>query len=211
MALAAGSSQTARAQNSIEMTPISPSSTGSSGEVGADKSGPIMINFKLGPSIPVAYKDPTPGFGPLDVLPVAASITIEGGYALGRTRQAYITLPLQILTGTMSNVRITRVVVPVGFQYDIPIRAVPGLYIYPRLFVGYLAHISSSSNISITTNGMMFAPEFGAKYVFRKRLNFAFEPFSLPFTFTSGKDIFGRDSSTYYLEYRLNVSVGVNI
>jgi len=205
LALVAGGSSTALAQ------------PGGSG----DKAGPLMLNFKLGPAIPLTYKDQPSSVKTLDVLPVAASITLEGGYALDTARRAYLLLPLQIMTGAKdgslgSTLRITRVVVPVGFQYDIPISAVPGLYIYPRVYVGYMAYIVSlSSNalsLSSTSHGVSFAPEFGVKYVFRRRFNFAFEPFSLPLSYFSGKDVnTNAEISSYILDYRMNLSFGVNL
>lgn len=186
-----------------------------------DKAGPLMLNLKLGPAIPLTYKDQPSSVKTLDVLPVAASITLEGGYALDAARRAYLLLPLQIMTGAKdgslgSTLRITRVVVPVGFQYDIPISAVPGLYIYPRVYVGYMAYIVSlSSNalsLSSTSHGVSFAPELGVKYIFRRRFNFAFEPFSLPLSYFSGKDVnTNAEISNYILDYRMNLSFGVNL
>lgn len=184
-----------------------------------DKAGPVMLNLKLGPSIPVAIKDQPSGSSATDVLPVSFSLTLEGGIALDQARQAYLVLPFQILVGTKSasafgfsySLTSTRVVVPIGFQYDIPIRAVPGLFLYPRASLGYQAYIVSASGQRDTTHGLQVAPEFGVKYVLRRRWNFALEPFSLPVSVLFPRDNSGSVQSGWIIDYRINFSAGVNL
>jgi hypothetical protein len=138
-----------------------------SGEAQAqDKAGPWMANLKIGPSIG-AYQAPTQ-FG----------LELEIGYALPFVpgRNAYITFPFQF--GFSGGV--TMIAVPFAFQYDIPIRQVRGLYIYPRFSLGYAALVTSAFGVTATANAAFITPEFGIKYILNGRWNFGFEPFSLP-------------------------------
>jgi hypothetical protein len=66
------------------------------------------------------------------------------------------------------------ITLPIGIQYDIPIRTVPNLYVYPRFGMGvgiFTAPGQAAFNIT---------PEFGIKYVIDGKFNIGFEPFSIP-------------------------------
>lgn len=182
------------------------------------KSGPFMFNFKLGPAIPVYFKDLAPGLGPLDVLPAQFAMELEFGFALDKDRQAYLTFPFQFevvqrsilipFLGTVTASYAT-VILPVAFQYDIPISAVPGLYIYPRMTLGYAAFVvgtNQSSDTNTYSYGVLI-PEFGVKYVFRQRINFGFEPFGLPMFFRGDNN---NGTGSFRMEYRLMFYGGIN-
>lgn len=177
------------------------------------KSGPFMANVKLGASIPVYIKDLPSGFSTLDAVPAQFAMQLELGFALDRGRSAYLTFPFQFHVGQKSSsipflgtftATFATVIVPVAFQYDIAIPAISGLYIYPRATLGYAAVVTSSGSSSNTVSSGIVIPEFGIKYVFRQRVNFGFEPFSLPMIFD------GRNPNGFRLEYRFLAYGGVN-
>lgn len=183
------------------------------------KSGPFMANLKMGVAIPVYFKDLPSNVSALDVLPAQFAMQLEFGFALDKDRNAYLTFPFQFevvqrsvlvpFFGTLTATYAT-VMLPVAFQYDIPIAALPGLYIYPRITVGYAAFIGSSngsSSTSTTSYGVMI-PEFGVKYVFRQRVNFGFEPFALPMFFNG--DSSNNGVGGFRLEYRMMFYGGMN-
>lgn len=185
----------------------------------ADKSGPFMFNFKLGPAIPVYFKDLAPGFSALDALPAQFAMELEFGFALDKNRQAYLTFPFQfevvqrsVLIGPVGvfNVTYATIMIPVAFQYDIPISAVPGLYIYPRMTVGYAAFVigTNQSSSTNTINYGVLIPEFGIKYVFRQRINFGFEPFGLPMFFNGDSN--NNNGGSFRMEYRMMFYGGIN-
>ena len=70
---------------------------------------------------------------------------------------------------------VTVINLPLGIQYDIPIRSVPNLYVYPRFSMG-LGLITGGG----TQAAFNIIPEFGIKYVIDGKFNVGFEPFSLP-------------------------------
>lgn len=144
-----------------------------------------MVNFKIGPAFG-AYNAGHQG-----------AIVLDAGFSVLPNKNAYILLPLQFQFAEGGGA----IIVPVGFQYDIAIPKAPGLYLYPRLSMGYAAFIVSALGRTQASHFGMITPEFGAKYVFRGRWNFGGEVFSLPIFFTSGGAA---------LFYRLLVSVGVN-
>lgn len=181
------------------------------------KAGPAMINLKLGPSIPIYIQDFNGD--PLDALPVSFALQLEGGVALDRARNAYLILPFQIHVGRKSSqvfgvtasATYTKIVVPLGFQYDIPIPGVPGLYVYPRASLGYAAFVINASAAGFgfsftrsgTYHGGMFAPELGIKYLLRRRVQFGLEPMSLPLHFYTADR-----NTVVVLDYRLHGYVG---
>lgn len=152
------------------------------------KSGRFMANLKIGPAIGV--KDANTQF----------ALMLDGGYAVTPDGNGYVVLALQFhfAGGT------TGVIVPAGFQYDFAL-PVPGLFIYPRLLLGYAGFFANATilgrDFSRTFNFFAIIPEFGVKYVLQKRWNFGFEPFSLPI-FVNG------DGSAIY--YRLFFYAGAN-
>lgn len=149
---------------------------------GEGKTGPIMLNLKIGPSI-----------GALNV-PTQFALVLDAGYAVDRARNAYVLFPLQFAFSAGLSI----IHIPVGFQYDFAL-PVKGLYIYPRFSIGYAAFVGAGGQ---TANFGVIIPEVGVKYVLKRRWNFAFEPFSLPIYFN------GNGAA---VAYRLLFSAGVNL
>jgi hypothetical protein len=136
------------------------------------KAGRFMFNLKLGPAFDV--KDTV----------LQGAIVPEMGIAVDRDFNAYIILPLPNFQASADQ---SIVMVPVGFQYDIAIKPVPGLYITPAATTGYAAFIYNynCNNCSQTFSAGFFQPEVGAKLIFNRRFNVGFIPFSLPIFFGS--------------------------
>lgn len=161
------------------------------------KPGPFMFNLKLGAAIGIAGERavrPT-----LFTTQDQFTLVLDFGFAVDRDRNAYLLFPLQFQV----NSTYSMVMIPFGFQYDIPITPVRGLYLYPRISIGYTAFVDRLGGGGTTSFGVIM-PEFGAKYVFpqlKGRLNVGFEPFGLP--------IFFRDN-VVLLNYRLLWYAGVN-
>lgn len=140
-----------------------------------DKSGPFMFNLQIGPAI-----------GARNAINMGA-LTLDFGFALDSGRHAYLLFPLQFqfadagvsVFGVNNSYTVGYVMVPVGFQYDIAIPTVPGLYISPRIIGGYVA-ATASCNGCATTNAGFIAPELAIKLVIARRWNVGLEPFSLP-------------------------------
>lgn len=151
----------------------------------AEKVGPFMANFKIGPA-----------FGAHNTGHQGA-IVLDVGWSVLSNKNGYLLLPLQFQFAQGGGA----VVVPVGFQYDIPIHAVPGLYLYPRLSLGYAAFIASAEGETQTSHFGALIPEFGAKYVLKGRWNLGGEIFSLPVYFNSGGAA---------VSYRILLSGGMN-
>lgn len=145
------------------------------------KAGRFMANLKIGPALG-AYNAGHQG-----------AIVLEGGMAVLPDRSLYVLLPLQFQFAQGGG----SIIIPVGLQYDIRL-PVKGLYVYPRLSIGYAAVIASGVD---TAHLGMVNPEFGIKYVYKGRWNFGGEPFSLPIFFSGG----GAS-----LNYRILLSAGAN-
>jgi hypothetical protein len=96
------------------------------------------------------------------------------------------------------------VMVPLGFQYDIPIHPVPGLYISPRVVGGYVLTTANCNGCS-TNNAGFIAPEVAVKLVINKRWNVGLEPFSLPIFIASN-----RGQTATSINYRILFFGGVN-
>ncbi len=146
------------------------------------KSGRGMANIKLGASF--------------NLLGMATqfALVLDIGYAVTKNRNGYLLLPLQFQVGN----GLTSFMVPLGFQYDFPL--LRGFYLYPRLSVGYAALIGFDPS-GVLHSGLVL-PELGIKYVPGRRVNFGFEPFSLP--------IFLRPDGAR-LSYRLMFYGGINL
>lgn len=195
------------------------SAIGANGE----KAGPVMVNVKLGASVPI-YIQSYSGT-PTDALPASFAIQVEGGFALDRERRFYLVLPFELHVGSRSSggllggasTTFTKVIAPLGVQYDIPIPGVRGLYVYPRVSLGYVAYVGKLSGSvlgvgfgsSDTYHGGMFAPELGLKYVWR-RLHFGIEPFSLPVHFFAVDRLSGGQEVIVHLDYRIHGYAGVD-
>lgn len=161
----------------------------------AGKAGRFMFNPKLGVAIGI------PGNG-IEHASTGdqLALVLDFAVALDRARSAYLSLPVQFEVGRTGY---SFLMVPLAFQYDIPIRAVPGLYLYPRITAGYAAFVvDGAGDVRARTVDLGFVmPEFGAKYVLRRRWNFGFEPFGLPIFFNQRQ---------VALNYRLLWYAGVN-
>ena len=112
----------------------------------------------------------------------AAGFTMrpEFGFAVSANRNAYIVLSPQIqLIDSFYSIAFS-----VGFQYDFPI-LVRGLFLYLRGNLGYeLGILTSGTDIALAHYGLIM-PEVGIKYVVNGKVNFGFEPVSLPITFNA--------------------------
>jgi len=139
------------------------------------KAGPFMFNLQIGPAI-----------GARNAFNMGA-IVLDFGFALDPARNAYLLFPLQFqfadagysVLGVNRGYTVGYVMVPIGFQYDIAIPHVPGLYISPRIVGGYVA-ATASCNGCATTNAGFIAPEATVKLVIARRWNVGLVPFSLP-------------------------------
>ena len=155
------------------------------------KAGRFMLNLKIGPA-PCIY--------PSGCNTHQGALALDLGYAISADRNAYVVLPIQL----QFQQNFTGIIVPVGFQYDIPLPP-KGLYLYPRLLFGYAAGVttgpSGTPNQVQTAHKGFLAPEMGLKYVLNGRFNFGGEFFSLPL-------FFDKDGSTLF--YRIMLSAGVN-
>lgn len=158
---------------------------GTVGSSTSDKVGRFMANFKIGPALG-AHNAGHQG-----------AIVLDLGWSVLPNKNAYLLLPLQFHFAQGGGA----VILPVGFQYDIGIAKVPGLYLYPRLSIGYAAFIASAEGQTVTSHFGVLTPEFGAKYVFKGRWNLGGEIFSLPIFFTNGGAA---------VQYRILLSAGVN-
>lgn len=179
--------------NTSRSEPASDSKSGSSSSSDAssppaapsDKVGRFMANFKIGPAIG-AHNAGHQG-----------AIVLEAGWSVLPNKNAYLLFPLQFQFAEGGGA----IILPVGFQYDIGIKQVPGLYLYPRLSLGYAAFIASALGQTTTTHFGVLMPEFGAKYVYKGRYNFGGEIFSLPIYFAEGGAA---------VQYRILLSAGMN-
>jgi hypothetical protein len=156
---------------------------------GSGKSGPLMLNLKIGPAIE------------LKNLPTQVALELDFGVALTGDRALYLVLAPQF---HLAN-NISTIMVPLGIQYDIAL-PVPGLYLYPRVSMGYAASIYDYGCVfnycaTSTVHRGFALPEIGIKYVIRGRGNVGFEPFSLPIFF---------EQKWVGLQYRLLFYGGVN-
>lgn len=163
----------------------------SGGENGQfNKAGRFMANLKIGPAI-CAYTCPSH----------EGALVVDIGWSVLPNKNAYVIIPLQFQFSTTT----AAVIAPFGFQYDLAISRVPGLYIYPRLSLGYAALLDSSTGVTTTTHAGILLPELGAKFILRGRFNFGGEFFSLPVIF--GRGPFGGFVDVFY---RILVYAGIN-
>ncbi len=185
-----GGSSTSRSDAASEPRSDSKSDATGSGDASSpappsDKVGRFMASFKIGPAIG-AHNAGHQG-----------AIVLEAGWSVLPNKNAYLLFPLQFQFAEGGGA----IILPVGFQYDIGIKQVPGLYLYPRLSLGYAAFIASALGQTTTTHFGVLMPEFGAKYVWKGRWNFGGEIFSLPIYFAEGGAA---------VQYRILLSAGMN-
>jgi hypothetical protein len=157
------------------------------------KSGPIMLNLKMGGAFGAYYYGPYLGH--------YFVLQTEVGFAVTRDRNGYLILPLtfELAPGAAT------IMIPFGFQYDIPL-PVPGLYLTPRISAGFAATVLDRyyayyGYYGATSLSGVFIPEFGIKYILKGRLNFGAEPFSLPILF---------NGNGVSLQYRVLIYGGIN-
>jgi hypothetical protein len=186
----------------------------------SEKAGRFMFNFKFGAA--VGLRDVTtdapgvPSYRGDDYF----AMVLDFGVALDDGKNAYLIFPIQFQvhdTGASvcpfpgqpcvysGHEPWQTIMLPVGFQYDIAIKAVPGLYITPRAIIGYAAYVPDVGN---TVHAGFVAPELGVKLVIKKRLNVGFEPFSLPIFFAPKFPLSGNTFVT--VQWRLLWYAGVN-
>lgn len=160
-----------------------------------DKAGLFMLNVRGGPVVGLLNADT-----PINLL---GSVGMDIGFAVSRDYNAYIILTPNLQAGS----NFFHVSVPIGFQYDI--RLARGLYIYPRVSLGFSSMIFTSAAdygplhyySSDIIHGGTFIPEFGIKYVVNGRLNLGLEPISTPIFF---------NQNGYSLWYRFMFFIGFN-
>jgi hypothetical protein len=164
------------------------------------KTGNWMFNFKIGPAFDLS-NGVTQGL-----------LAFEIGYAVTPDHNGYITLAPQFqVAGFFS-----WIIIPVGFQYDIPIKSVPGLYLTPAIGLGYAAQVGYGFTGCAgcgTASGAYLEPSFGGKLIFAKRWNVGFEPFSLPiFIVPNANPVAGGTTVGLisYVSYRILLYGGVN-
>src|SRR5579862_5520628 len=80
---------------------LGPATASGRGPARGDKTGPFMLNLKVGPAIPIYVQDYNGSA--LDIVPVAAAIQIEAGVAINAARSAYLVLPFEIQVGSRSS------------------------------------------------------------------------------------------------------------
>lgn len=132
-----------------------------------ERPGPFRVGVKLGPS-----------FGLRD-LPTQLALQVELAVAVTPDRLGSVVLPVQLLVvGEPS-----ALLVPLGFQYDFPL-PLPGLYLSPRLGLGYAALLDGNGTISHL--GVAVA-ELGLRYAPLRRLSFGLDPLSVPVLFDAGR------------------------
>jgi hypothetical protein len=144
-----------------------------------EKQGNMFANFGLGPSFFLT------GGG------TQFHIQLQGGLEVNK--DLYVTFMPTFGFGAGT----TTITLPIGLQYDIPIRSVPNLYVYPRgeMGVGIFTNVSTPATFVII-------PSFGIKYVIDGKFNVGFEPFSIP--------IYVAGSPFPTSQYRLTFLGGLN-
>jgi hypothetical protein len=161
----------------------------------AEKSGPLMVNARVGPAIGL---HDTGGAGRPAFSTAAGGV--ELGVALTPDRRGYLIVPLQVQPGLWY----AAYMFPVGFEYDFKLSA-KGPLLTARLSGGYALVHKYLYPTQLLDFGFVL-PELGVKYVWHKRWNFGFDFFSLPIGF-------GRDDNNVSIVgvfYRLALYAGVN-
>ncbi len=162
------------------------------------KSGNWMFNFKLGPALN-AYAGVTQGV-----------FAFELGYAVTPDHNGYVTFAPQFQVSAFWS----WIIIPFGFQYDIPIKSVPGLYLSPAASLGYAAGVGGFCGGCGVPSAFYFEPSFSGKFIFAKRWNVGFEPFSLPVFIFSNPALNPNGTvtggATAVVSYRILVYGGLN-
>lgn len=183
-----GGSRTTTTGSSGSAT-TSTAATSSATAVTHDKVGRFIANAKLGAVICV-YSCVHQG-----------AAALEFGWSLLPNKHGYVLLSVQThFAGSAAAVSI-----PLGFQYDLPIPIVSGLFFYPRASLGYAAILALGPGPVTTMHAGVFIPEAGIKYVLSGRYNFCLDFLSFPMFF--GQTSFGGFFST---SYRALLYAGLN-
>lgn len=143
----------------------------------SDKAGPFDLGLRLGPALGLKNADN------------AFALSLHLGYAVTPDRNGYVQIlpQLHIASG------LTQIMLPLGFQFDIPLPR--RFYIYPRVAMGYGVILQDlPAGGSQTLHGGVALPAIGVKYVLVGRLALTFEPFDLAVFF---------NQDTYAVWYRL--------
>ncbi len=160
-------------------------------KVGEEKAGPLMGNFKLAPAV---------GFGGRGYYGTQFALQLEIAYAVDSDNNAYLGFNPQFQFGGYGD---TIINLTGTFQYDIAIKAVTGLYLYPKINLGIAIFPNNSycGRFGCGRGGgaeVAFAlqPEFGVKYNIFKNFHVLGEPLSFPiyignFTFAQWRFWFG--------------------
>lgn len=119
----------------------------------------MWFNMKLGPSIGASN--------------AVTQFALQFEFAYKLIPNGYLLVPFQMQFGN----GVTSLGFPLGFQYDIAIPGVKGLFLYPRLAIGYGLFVPSGADAQ---HAFLLIPGFGVKYVLKERWQFGFEPFELP-------------------------------
>jgi len=144
-------------------------------KVGEEKAGPLMGNFKLAPAV---------GFGRY-YYGTQFAMELEIAYAVDRDNNAYLGFNPQFQFGGFGDAIIN---LTGTFQYDIAIKAVTGLYLYPKINVGLAIFPNSYYSCGRFGCGaggaaqvaFTLQPEFGVKYNIFKNFHVLGEPLSFP-------------------------------
>jgi hypothetical protein len=149
----------------------------------SDKAGPLMLEVRIGPAIGLFAVDDQ------------YALALDAGVAVDRALRTYLVVSPQVQLQR----GLTVIQVPLGIEHDIPISTVRGLYVYPRIALGYADfRVPGARDLHA---GVAVA-ELGVKYTLGKHWYIGFEPFSLAAFF---------DSTGVSLSYRVLVSVGMDL
>lgn len=163
-----------------------------------DRLGRLTLDARLGGGVSVAARSTTFGGAGLPFF----DASLELGLAVSPGRRARLIFAPDFVYTTQSFVGdptmtgsrdVFIISIPLGFEYDIPIKRVPGLYLYPQLLVGYAANVEVLSGSVALQGGGNSATQhqgvveavFGARYAFRNRLELLLEAVSVPVYFSN--------------------------
>ncbi len=108
------------------------------------------------------------------------ALVFDLGVSVDQRRNFYFLLPVpQFQVHNFVSI----VMLPFGAQYDVPIRPAPGLYVSPRVELGYAAIIPNCAANCPTYNAGFVEVAVGAKLMLARRWIVGFEPFGLTIFF----------------------------
>lgn len=159
-----------------------------------EKAGRWMFNFRVGAAANVGCAS----FHPCNTFSRRAQFVVspEVAVALDRDYHAYLGIIPMFQVGDS----FTIINVPLTFQYDIEIKKVEGLYVYPKVNAGYGAWLEADGNYFV------IEPAVGIKYQFDKHVHVGGEP--LGFMFYVGEQ-HGR--SDFNVQYHFLGNIGFDV